>query len=494
MRFKAKTSPENRINFSILAFDKAFINNECSDYFEKNYAILFDPQEPAVEEFEVFRIQKNNSDKRVILWDLTTKFDHISILRSLLDFTLSHKNLFRDKIQIDLRFCDQALVIAPIVQALELSAYDLRLYQTGEKLNPPLSSPAAEITLAGIELKSKKVNQVIQQAQTLAQYQKAVMDLVNAPYNKMSTKEIVSWIKGEGKKNQFKVTVFNKAKAEKTGLHALMAVNRGSESEPAFVIAEYKGNDQEDALTVGLVGKGVTFDTGGLSIKPSNNLHYMKSDMGGAATVLGTICAAAALKYPVNIIAITPITDNSVDAHSIKPGDVINSYSGKTIEIIDTDAEGRLILADALAYMVRNYEVDHLIDLATLTGSCVRTFGSECAGLFSKDDELAEIIFNAGMEVGEKVWALPMWDAYGDEMKSDVADIKNLSTKPVAGAITAAKFLEAFTSDHPSWAHLDIAGVAYGDTKFGKMKSATGWGVHLLSQVVLELNGFTSDS
>ncbi|NND34018.1 MAG: leucyl aminopeptidase, partial [Saprospiraceae bacterium] len=231
-------------------------------------------------------------------------------------------------------------------------------------------------------------------------------------------------------------------------------------------------------------GKGVTFDTGGLSIKPSNNMHYMKSDMGGAAAVLCTIAAIAELKWPVNVVAITPVTDNCVDAGSIKPGDVIGSYSGKTIEIIDTDAEGRLILADALSYMVRNFEIDHLIDLATLTGSSVRTFGTACAALFSNDDELSDMLMSTGLDVGEKLWPLPIWDEYAEEMKSDIADIKNLSTRPMAGAITAAKFLQAFILEHPSWAHLDIAGVAFGDTKFGKSKAATGWGVHLLCQFI----------
>ncbi|MCL4124581.1 UNVERIFIED_CONTAM: hypothetical protein GTU68_036384 [Idotea baltica] len=302
----------------------------------------------------------------------------------------------------------------------------------------------------------------------------------------MNTDAIVKWIKTEAKKKSLKVSVLNKAQMKQKNLHAVLAVNQGSPEEPAFIIAEYKGNKSKDAKTIGLVGKGVTFDTGGLSIKPSQNMHYMKSDMGGAAAVLGTIAAIAELKWSVNVIAITPITDNCVDGNSIKPGDVIESYSGKTIEIIDTDAEGRLILADALSFMVKNYDVDHLLDLATLTGSVVRTFGTACAGLFCNDEELADGLETCGAATGEKLWQLPIWEEYDAEMKSDIADIKNLSTKPLAGAITAAKFLQTFTLGHPSWAHMDIAGVAFGDTKFSKGKSATGYGVHLLCHFIKE--------
>lgn len=485
MNIKFATSPSKNIDLSIIAIDNQFIDSNSSSYLEEKYGVLLDLEHGLGNSPDIFQINQNKKTKQIILIDLSEKYNHHSILTSFLDIASNPKNIRESKIQLDLTLVDRDLVLSPVIQALELASYDLALYQTQKKPSHALRDPKAEITV----IMEKSDKEAVIQAQTIAHYQKEVMDLVNAPYNKLGANNLVSWVKDQGRKNRFKVTVFNKAKIEKTGLHALLAVNRGSESDPVFIIAEYKGNKRQDAGTIGLIGKGVTFDTGGLSIKPSSNMHYMKSDMGGAATVLGAISTIAALKWPVNIVTITPVTDNSVDANSIKPGDVIDSYSGKTIEIIDTDAEGRLILADALAYMAKNYEVDHIIDLATLTGSAVRTFGSVCAALLSNDEELADTIYNQGIETGEKVWPLPLWDEYDDEMKSDVADIKNLSTKPVAGAITAAKFLQAFISDHPSWAHLDIAGTAFGDTKFGKMKAATGWGVHLLCSVVKELNG-----
>lgn len=209
-------------------------------------------------------------------------------------------------------------------------------------------------------------------------------------------------------------------------------------------------------------------------------MHYMKSDMGGAAAVLGTIELAAKLQLPVHLVGIIPSTENSIDGLAIKPGDVIGSYSGKTIEVIDTDAEGRLILADGLSYANQNFALDTIIDLATLTGSCVATLGYSAAGLFTNNETLAQSLYQSGLQTGEKLWRLPLWDDYKDELKSDVADVKNYHGKPVAGAIVAAKFLEVFTENHANWAHLDIAGTAFGDSEFGTMKSATAYGVRLL--------------
>lgn len=210
--------------------------------------------------------------------------------------------------------------------------------------------------------------------------------------------------------------------------------------------------------------------------------------MGGAAAVLGTMELVAKLQLPVHLIGIVPSTENSVDAKSIRPSDVINSYSGKTIEIIDTDAEGRLILADGLAYMIRHFNPSILIDLATLTGSAVRTFGYHAAALFSSNDDLAGQLERTGARTGERVWRLPLWDIYKEDIKSDVADIRNFSGRPIAGAIGAAKFLEAFTEDHLAWAHMDIAGVAFTDSEFANQKSGTAFGVRLLAEFLSNVN------
>ena len=217
-------------------------------------------------------------------------------------------------------------------------------------------------------------------------------------------------------------------------------------------------------------------------------MHNMKSDMGGAAAVLGTMEAVARMQLPIHLIAVVPSTENCVDGAGTKPSDVFGSYSGKNIEMIDTDAEGRLILADGLSYIVKNYHPEILIDLATLTGSIIATLGHAAAGMFTNNDKLAEELYRTGSACGERVWRLPLWDQYKDDLNSDIADIKNLSGKPFAGAITAAKFLEAFTDKHASWVHLDIAGMAFSDSEFATMKSGTAYGVRLLTDFIESLN------
>jgi leucyl aminopeptidase len=276
----------------------------------------------------------------------------------------------------------------------------------------------------------------------------------------------------------YTATILEKPELFEMGMHALLAVNRGSEHPARCIITQYKHPDATKKIT--LVGKGVLFDTGGVSIKLAKNMHYMKSDMAGAAAALGTVEACARLGLKVDISAIAPITDNSIDNTAIKPGDVISSYAGKTIEVIDTDAEGRLILADALAYAVDKLKPDVLIDMATLTGSIVASLGPVAAGLFTGNENLAASLYSAGEVSGERVWRMPMYSEYQEDMQSDIADIKNLSEKPYAGAGTAAKFLEYFTAEHPSWAHLDIAGTAFQANGFGKGYCATAYGVRLM--------------
>ena len=368
------------------------------------------------------------------------------------------------------------------VNGLLLGTYQIGRFKTKDfpELHP-LRSAGAQLELFVPQAVKDHCRTAAERGAALAMTQMRIMDLVNAPSNKKLPSVLAEWAEQSGKSHDYSVKVMDKAEIEAAGLHALLAVNRGSEAPPFFIIMEYKPREASATLPkVGLVGKGVTFDTGGLSIKPSTNMHYMKSDMGGAAAVLGTMEAAAKLQLPVHLIGIVPTTDNSVDAEAIKPSDVIDSYSGKTIEIIDTDAEGRLILADGLAYMTKHFQPDTLIDLATLTGSTVRTSGYHAAALFSNDDSLAEQLYQASGRTGERVWRLPIWEVYADELKSDVADIRNLGVRPMSGAITAAKFLEFFTAGHPHWAHLDIAGVAFGDSDYASQKSASGYGVRLL--------------
>ena len=315
-----------------------------------------------------------------------------------------------------------------------------------------------------------------------------IMALVDAPGNKKPPEELGNWAEKSGKKYGYKVKVLNKKALQKEGFHALLSVGQGSAFPPVLIEAEYRPKKHSAKIpTLALVGKGITFDTGGLSIKGSQNLHYMKSDMGGAAAVLGAVELAARFKLNIHLIGIVASAENAVDANSYRPGDVIGSYSGKTIEVIDTDAEGRLALADALAYAEKKYTPEYIIDLATLTGNAVMALGYAAGALFSNNPDLTALLCKAGDEVHERVWPMPLYDDFESELESDVADVRNFSGKPLAGAITAAKFLEYFVKEHPRWAHLDIAGVSFGDSEFSKMKSSSGFGPRLLLKVMEEL-------
>ncbi|MBP1163659.1 MULTISPECIES: leucyl aminopeptidase family protein [unclassified Chryseobacterium] len=332
-------------------------------------------------------------------------------------------------------------------------------------------------------LSQKKLDHISQKAEALVNGQTACQDWLNKPANLKKPDILSAYLKNLAKKYELKYTAFNRKKCEELGLGAYLSVNQGSAYDAAFTILEYK-TTVKNAKTFGLVGKCILFDTGGISIKSSANLHYMKSDMGGATAVLGTLIYAAEMKLPVNIIAVLPITDNAVSEKALLPSDVITAYNGKTIEVLDTDAEGRLILADGLSYLSKNYKTDFLIDLATLTGSSVRMFGDTCAAMFSNNEELKNNLIKTGDQTHQRVWNLPLWDVWKDDIQSDVADMKNISLKPVGDCIIAAKFLEQFIEDHPKWAHLDIAGVAFGSVGYAKEKAATGFGVQLLVNLI----------
>ncbi len=318
----------------------------------------------------------------------------------------------------------------------------------------------------------------------IAKTQIEILSLVDLPSNLITPTYLSKWAHESGTAYGFTTKVLDGAAAKIEGLDAFMAVGKGSEKEPQFIIMDYMPiTDIQKIKHVGLVGKGITFDTGGLNIKTSGMLH-MKCDMAGGAAVLGAIQLIADLKLPVRVTAIVPCCENAVDNSSFLPSDVIKSYNGATIEIIDTDAEGRLILADGLSFLIKNYKPEIIVDIATLTGSSVGTFGYECGALFTNNEMIAQKLQHSGDEIGERLWPLPLWDAYKSDIESDIADVKNYSGKPVAGAISAAKFLEYFTEEHPAWAHLDIAGVAFGDDEFAKSKHATAYGVHLLTHFI----------
>ena len=281
-------------------------------------------------------------------------------------------------------------------------------------------------------------------------------------------------------RHKFEITVLDKAAIIREKMGALMSVAQGSAEEPRFIALEYKGAEGPPVV---LIGKGVTFDTGGISIKPAQNMEDMKYDMSGAAAVLGTFEALGLLKPKVHVVGLIPSTENMPSGTAVKPGDVVTSHLGKTIEIINTDAEGRLILCDALSY-ARRYHPAAVIDIATLTGAIVVALGHTAAGVMGSDERLVEEVREAGEKAGERVWPLPLWEDYRELMKSDIADVKNSGGRP-AGSISAGWFLREFVDGFP-WAHLDIAGTAYTDREEPtRVKGPTGMGVRLFTEFVL---------
>lgn len=367
-------------------------------------------------------------------------------------------------------------LLAAFIGGLLLGTYNPGKWKE-KSAEHPFTAERMEVEAGKI---SPKAEAAIAREVVLAETQLRIMALVDAPANMKRPQDLATWAVESGKTHGYKVKVLDKVACEAEGFGALLAVNRGSEDEARFIIMEYKGKGvAKNERPVVIVGKGITFDTGGVSIKGSANLHLMKSDMGGAAATFGTLEAAARLKLPVHLIGIVPSTDNSVDALSYKPSDVITGHSGKTIEIIDTDAEGRLVMSDGLSYAVQHLNPKVLIDIATLTGSAVRTFGYECGAVMSKNEKLVEAFRRAGEACGERVWPLPVWDEYMAALDSDVADIKNYSGRPVNGAIDAFKFLEFFTGEHPAFIHFDVAGVALKQGPYAKDRQATGFGMRL---------------
>ncbi len=307
-------------------------------------------------------------------------------------------------------------------------------------------------------------------------------DLANRPSNVCTPAHLAEKAQGLAKSyRSIKVKVLNRAEMKKLGMNTLLSVAQGSHEEPRFITLEYKGvTSAKTVKPIALVGKGVTFDTGGISIKPAQALDEMKYDMCGAATVLGAICAVAELKLPINVVGVIPATENMPGGSATKPGDIVTSLSGQTVEILNTDAEGRLILCDALTYTER-FNPSVVIDMATLTGACVIALGSHASGLLGNHNPLIKDLLSAGETSGDRAWQLPLWEEYQKQLDSPFADFANIGGRE-AGTITAACFLSRFTKKF-HWAHLDIAGTAWNS---GKNKGATGRPVPLLVQYLLD--------
>ncbi|WP_137938255.1 leucyl aminopeptidase [Chitinivorax sp. B] len=320
--------------------------------------------------------------------------------------------------------------------------------------------------------------EALHKGQSIAEGMNLAKDLGNLPGNVCTPTYLADTAKEMAEKFGLQCKIMERADMEKLGMGSFLSVGKASTEPPKLIELQYHGA-KKDVKPIVLVGKGITFDSGGISLKPGEGMDEMKYDMCGAATVLGTIQAAAQMKLPLNIFALIPTCENMPAGNASKPGDVVTSMSGQTIEILNTDAEGRLILCDALTYAER-FEPDTVVDVATLTGACVIALGHVATGLYANQDSLARELAAAGEDAADRAWHMPLWDEYQDQLKSNFADMANIGGRP-GGSITAACFLSRFTKNY-DWAHLDIAGTAW---KSGKDKGATGRPVPMLSRFLI---------
>jgi len=328
------------------------------------------------------------------------------------------------------------------------------------------------------------LEQVCKKGMILAEATNWARDWINEPANYMTPSDMAKMAEELAKTHGLSLTTMDREQMEKEGMGALLGVAQGSRQPPKLIVLSYKG-DKASSDTLGLVGKGITFDSGGISIKPSEGMAEMKGDMAGAAAAMAALGAIAQLKPKVNVTAVIPATENLPGGNALKPGDILKAVNGKTIEVVNTDAEGRLVLADALSYAVKQ-GLSPLVDLATLTGACRVALGDIYSGILGNSQELIEKVVKAGAGAGERLWQMPMHEEYKELNKSDVADIKNSGGR-WAGTITAAHFLAEFVGDTP-WVHIDIAGTSFRDKERGYLvKGATGVGVRTLINLALAL-------
>jgi leucyl aminopeptidase len=371
---------------------------------------------------------------------------------------------------------------ANLIFGAKLKTYTFDQYRTKDL--EERSTKLAKVTVATSDVAAAK--KAWARLDAIAEGTFLARDLVNEPPNVLSPVEFARRAKALVKLG-VKVTVLGETQMKRLGMGALLGVGQGSERESQLVVLEWKGSRKKTAAPIAFVGKGVCFDSGGLSLKPGASMMGMKGDMGGAAAVIGTMRTLALRKAKVNAVAVLALVENMPDGKAQRPDDVVTSMSGQTIEVLNTDAEGRLVLADALWYVQSKFAPRCVIDLATLTGAILIALGGEHAGLFSNDDTLSGQLSEAGKAAGEPVWRLPLGKGYDKLIRSKIADMKNIGGQH-AGSITAAQFLQRFVKDKTPWAHLDIAGVAWQDGEHKPLIPSwgTGWGVRLLDRLVAD--------
>ena len=368
--------------------------------------------------------------------------------------------------------------IGYFLHGLKLKSYEFNLYKSKK-----------ETKLISINVIGNKNRSTIQNELRFKAIEEGTFfarDLVSEPPNVLNPKEYTNRLL-RLRKLGIKVTVYNELQMKKLGMNSLLGVGKGSINESFLVTLEWQGNKKDKKAPLSFVGKGVCFDTGGISLKPAKFMEEMKYDMAGSAVVAGLIQTLAIRKAKVNAVGVVGLVENMPGGNAQRPGDIVKAYNGKTIEVLNTDAEGRLVLADALSFTEAKFKPRFMIDLATLTGAIIMALGEEYAGLFSNNDDLSNKLFKVGEKVKEKIWRLPLHDNYDKLINSSIADMQNINYSGGAGSITAAQFLQRFVTSKTPWAHLDIAGMAF-SKKAANLNpgGATGFGVRLLNQLIEE--------
>jgi len=440
------------------------------------------------------KIEKNKDKKKLHSFDISDNQRCFLIILSekLINFELndlggsfknlirSHKNLKSINLLISENVTNKKLseeeLVSEFLYGYNLKSYSFEKYKSKKKSD----------TSAKIDVCVNKTEKFKKEFETFLSVKEGVFlarDLVSEPPNELNPKNYTEEIKKLNKLG-LKIEVFGEKDLKKMGMNSLLGVGQGSANETFLVTIKWNGK-KEKGKPLCFVGKGVCFDTGGISLKPARFMEEMKYDMGGSAVVVGLMKTLALRKAKVNAVGVVGLVENMPGSNAQRPGDIVKSYSGKTIEVLNTDAEGRLVLADALAYAEKEFKPKFIIDLATLTGAIIMALGEEYAGLFSNDDKLSEQLFRIGNSINEKVWRLPLHKNYDKLMNSKYADVQNINYAGGAGSITAAQFLQRFVSKDIPWVHLDIAGMAF-SKKAASINAggATGFGVRLLNDLV----------
>ena len=461
--------------FKVHALDKTSLSNKASFIGE-----IIKKNKGKNKNFLSFDL---NSNQKIILVTLSKKptslgnekigaeFYNFIKLNSLFNLSLIEKNIVEAK-------KNNPNILEEFLHGIELKSYEFNKYKTKKK-----------DLIININILTNKKTSILNKNnryKALVEGTNFARDLVSEPPNILTPKEYANRLV-KLRKHGLKVTVYNESKLKKLKMFSLLGVGQGSVNESYLVTIEWYGNKKNKSKQLAFVGKGVCFDTGGISLKPAKFMEEMKYDMAGSAVVAGLLKTLAIRKCKINAVGVVGLVENMPGGNAQRPGDIVKSFSGKTIEVLNTDAEGRLVLADALSFTEKKFKPKSIIDLATLTGAIIISLGEEYAGLFSNNDDLSTKIFKAGEKVGEKVWRLPLHENYDKLINSPVADVQNINYTGGAGSITAAQFLQRFILNKTPWAHLDIAGMAFSKKAANLNPSgATGFGVRLLNKFVEE--------